>query len=84
MNEPFEATAIDLYHDGDFALASAVVDASWPAPNLMVFFAQIGLVLPLAGVGAWVLGLERSERALIVAALQRALRLVPAPARDSA
>jgi O-antigen/teichoic acid export membrane protein len=67
-----------------FALASAVVDASWPAPNLMVLFAQIGLVLPLAGVGAWVLGLERSERALIVAALQRALRLVPAPARDSA
>jgi O-antigen/teichoic acid export membrane protein len=54
-----------------FAIANALVDITWPAQNLLVFFAQVAVLLPLAGIGAWVLGLERGERTLIVGALQQ-------------
>jgi O-antigen/teichoic acid export membrane protein len=63
-----------------FAVANAVVDGAWPAQNLLVFFAQVALLLPLAGAGAWLVGLERNERALITAALKRVLGNVPPPA----
>ena len=64
-----------------FALANALVDVLWPASNLLVFFAQVAVLLPLAALGAWVIGLERNERALITAALKRVLGSVPPPAR---
>jgi O-antigen/teichoic acid export membrane protein len=60
-----------------FALANAVVDVAWPAANLAMFFAQVALLLPLAGAGAWLLGLERGERALISGYLKRLLGRVP-------
>lgn len=52
-----------------FALANAVVDVVWPAQHLLVFLAQVAMLLPLAGAGAWLLGLERRERSLISGAL---------------
>jgi hypothetical protein len=54
-----------------FALANALVDIAWPPQTILVFFAQVAVLLPLAGAGAWLLGLERGERTLIVAALQQ-------------
>ena len=68
-----------------FALANALVDVIWPASNLLVFFAQVAALLPLAALGAWVIGLERHERALISTAIKRVLGSVPppAPAEDS-
>lgn len=62
-----------------FALANAVVDGAWPAANLLAFFAQVALLLPLAGAGAWLLGLERGERALISGYVRRLLGRVPPP-----
>ncbi|MEX2156212.1 MAG: oligosaccharide flippase family protein [Gemmatimonadales bacterium] len=67
-----------------FALTSLLVDIAWPASNLIVFFVQVALLLPLAAAGAWVVGLERSERALLTVPLNRLLGRVPAAARDSA
>jgi O-antigen/teichoic acid export membrane protein len=34
----------------------------WPAPNLFVFFSQVGLVLPLAFIGYWFICLNRTQR----------------------
>lgn len=62
-----------------FAVANAIVDIVWPAQNLLVFFAQVAILLPLAFAGAWVLGLERGERTLISGALRRVLGRVPPP-----
>jgi hypothetical protein len=61
-----------------FAVASAIVDLVWPAPNVLVFFLQVALVLPLALVGAWVVGLDRAERVMLAAPVNRLLGRVPA------
>jgi len=49
-----------------FAIGSYVVESSWPASNLGLYFLQVGVVLPLAGVGAWVFSLSREERNRLV------------------
>lgn len=51
-----------------FAGASYVVERRWPASNLFVFFAQVGLTLPFAAVGAWAIGLTRKEKASLLSA----------------
>jgi O-antigen/teichoic acid export membrane protein len=47
-----------------FALGSAWVEWAAPAGSLLVFFAQVAMVLPLALLGAWFIGLTRPERSL--------------------
>lgn len=49
-----------------FALGSFTVERLWPAGNLAIYFAQIALTLPLAGVGVWLVALTREERRLAV------------------
>ena len=67
-----------------FALANAVVDVAWPASNLVLYFGQIALLLPLAGAGAWLIALEPPERAFIVSGLNRVLGRVPPPSPRAA
>ncbi len=57
-----------------FAVASVLLERLWVPGNLVVFFAQVALLLPLAAVGAWVAGLEPAEQALARNGLRR-LRL---------
>jgi len=45
-----------------FAFATYGIQRQWPASNLVVFFAQVALALPVAVVGAWFLCLTRDER----------------------
>jgi hypothetical protein len=47
-----------------FPLGSLTVERLWPAGNLAIYFAQIALTLPLAGVGAWLVALTPEERRL--------------------
>lgn len=53
-----------------FAVASALIERWWPASSLVVFFTQVGVALPLAVLGAWVVGLESGERERIMASLR--------------
>jgi O-antigen/teichoic acid export membrane protein len=46
-----------------FAVACVIVDHYWKAPNLLTFFLQVALTLPVAAAGAWTVGLEPHERA---------------------
>ncbi len=45
-----------------FAILSSAIDRLWPAPNLMVFFLQVGMSLPLALLGFWYLCLPKTDR----------------------
>jgi len=45
-----------------FALVSAWVDVQWPVYSYALFFSQVALVLPIAILGAWTLGLQSHER----------------------
>ncbi len=60
-----------------FAALSFWVEMRWPAGSLVVFFAQVAAALPVAVLGAAVLGLDASERAQARATLHRALGLRP-------
>jgi O-antigen/teichoic acid export membrane protein len=44
-----------------FAIASGIVDQAWPARNLVIFFGQVLMLLPLMGIGAWI-SLSTDER----------------------
>lgn len=46
-----------------FALGSVWVERSFVAPNLIVYFAQVGATCALAALGAWFVGLTAAERA---------------------
>lgn len=45
-----------------FVLGTYTIERYWPAPNLLVFFSQVGLVLPLAFIGYWFICFNRSQR----------------------
>jgi O-antigen/teichoic acid export membrane protein len=45
-----------------FAVVSLVIDRTWAAPNMIAFFAQVALVMPVAALGTWLVGLEQLER----------------------
>jgi len=45
-----------------FALASYVSDRFWHAPNLLSFFSQVALCLPLALAGYWVFCMDTEQR----------------------
>jgi len=56
-----------------FILGTYAVERFWPAPNLLVFFSQVALVLPLALAGYWFLCLERAQREKILKKVSYAL-----------
>ncbi len=45
-----------------FALGSYAIERWWPASNLFEYFAQVGLALPLAALGGWMLCLAGPEK----------------------
>lgn len=65
-----------------FAVATLLIDRAWQVPNLVVFFLQIALVMPLAFVGVWIAALDPPDRAMLRTALGRLReRLTPAVQR---
>jgi len=56
-----------------FGVASFAVDRAWSAPNLLVFFGQVALLLPIAAIGIWAAALQTEERLLIRASMSAAL-----------
>lgn len=57
-----------------YGVASWLVERWWPAGHLFTFFFQVAVVLPVAGAGAWFVGLTVSERLSYQAAIVRFLR----------
>ncbi len=45
-----------------FGLTMYALERYWAAPNLIVFFLQVGLCLPFALIGYWLLCLSRTQR----------------------
>jgi O-antigen/teichoic acid export membrane protein len=45
-----------------FAFVTHWIEKRWPAPNLAMFFLQIGCAVPIAALGAYYLGFSPSER----------------------
>lgn len=54
-----------------FAACTYAVESLWPAQNLAVFFGQVGLLLPVAAVGAWHLCLTAGDREMLLQTLLR-------------
>jgi Mn2+/Fe2+ NRAMP family transporter len=60
-----------------FVVATIVMERNWHADGYALFFFQVALALPLAAAGAFLLGLNAAERALVrEIAVRRALRLL--------
>jgi O-antigen/teichoic acid export membrane protein len=57
-----------------FAAGSYVVETTWPASNLAIFFGQVALLLPVSVLGTWIFALRSEERMNLVRAVKR-LRL---------
>ena len=57
-----------------FAIGSYLVERWWIAHSLVVFFLQVGAVLPLMLVGAWLLGLRPAERLMCRRAIAAPVR----------
>jgi len=53
------------------------MDANWVAHSYATFFGQVAIALPLAVLGAWVVGLIAPERAYLRTAILRRLGRVP-------
>ncbi len=53
-----------------FAAGSWLLESLWPAPDLTTFFLQVAAALPLAVLGAWVLGLAPEERRIALATVR--------------
>jgi O-antigen/teichoic acid export membrane protein len=45
-----------------FALASYAVERRWPASNLLIYFVQVAVLMPLALLGYWLACLDRGQR----------------------
>jgi O-antigen/teichoic acid export membrane protein len=55
-----------------YAAATSLVEALWPAVSLIIFFTQVGLLLPIAAVGAWLVALTENERRALIRGTARA------------
>jgi O-antigen/teichoic acid export membrane protein len=49
-----------------FALGSWLIEEWWPADHLVLYFAQVLAVLPLAALGAWAVSLTPEEKSRLV------------------
>ena len=52
-----------------FAVGSYLVELWTPPASLLLYFAQVAAVLPLAGVGAWAVGLSAGEKRAVLSRL---------------
>jgi hypothetical protein len=59
-----------------FAVATWYVERHWAAHQLLEFFAQVAVILPLAIVGSWFFAVDEEDRAAVRARLQRLRRSV--------
>ncbi len=57
-----------------FALATYGLHLAWPASNLIFFFAQTGLILPLALLGFWFVCVPAPERQAYIQGFRRPVR----------
>ena len=49
-----------------FALATVFIEVNWRVDDLLLYFLQVALALPLAAAGAWLFSTSPSERVAIV------------------
>ena len=49
-----------------FVIGSYAIERWWPASNLVLYFGQVVLALPLAGIGAWAMSLTPAEKHRLV------------------
>ena len=54
-----------------FAGVSYAIETAWPAGSLGVFFLQVTIAVPIAGLGSWVFGLKRDERTKLLGAFRQ-------------
>jgi len=47
-----------------FAICSYLIGRFSPPPNLFIFFVQVAIMLPIAFLGIWYVGLSHEERAI--------------------
>ena len=59
-----------------FAAGTIAVEYLWPPHGLILFIAQVATVLPVAGLGAWLVGFSAGERQQYTDAYLRPLRAV--------
>jgi O-antigen/teichoic acid export membrane protein len=59
-----------------FAAGSYAVERLWPATDLLMYFSQVALTLPLAAVGAWFICLTAEERSYISQILRIPIRRI--------
>jgi O-antigen/teichoic acid export membrane protein len=62
-----------------FAAVTFLLERTSPAGSMLVFFAQVGLALPAAFLGAWVVGLREAERTYARARIHQVLSPRDAP-----
>ena len=62
-----------------FAAVTFLLERASPAGSLLVFFAQVGLALPAACLGAWVVGFGKGERTYARERLEQVLSPRHAP-----
>jgi O-antigen/teichoic acid export membrane protein len=62
-----------------FIAATWLVEHWWPAPSLLVFIGQVALLLPLALLGLWYVGLSAAERRRCVHAVRGWRSVAAAP-----
>ncbi|MGB5160117.1 MAG: hypothetical protein WBQ27_03225, partial [Thermoanaerobaculia bacterium] len=59
-----------------FAIGSHLLERWWPATNLVLYFAQIAMVLPLAALGAWGFVLTPAEKEHLAPILRPLMKAV--------
>jgi O-antigen/teichoic acid export membrane protein len=65
-----------------FILGSYAIERFWPTTNLMLFFSQVALVLPLAAIGYWFICFDQDQRELYYEKLSRGMWRSQAVAKD--
>ena len=50
-----------------FGAATYVAESAFDAESLLAFFGQVALLLPLAALGAWWIGMTSEERRSLIA-----------------
>lgn len=54
-----------------FTAVSYIIETTWPASDLAVFFLQVALAVPLAILGSWIFGLNSNERMKCISTVKR-------------
>jgi O-antigen/teichoic acid export membrane protein len=65
-----------------FILGTYLIERFWLAPNMVVFFSQVALLLPCAFVGYWFICFEQNQREEYLGKLFRVLWRTPAVVKE--